>query len=226
MPSNHLILCLPLLYLPSVFPRIKVFSSESVLHIRWPKYWSLSLNISPTSGHPGLIFRVGWLDLPAVQGALKSLLQYHSSKASILHCSAFFPVQLSYPYMTTGKTTALTRQEKNKSILDKQRGNGIETQKTGKGIVNENGVWEVKTEGGKVQREGREHSSTWPSAPISRPQRLGGVGRGARVSQTSHTDAFFFPNYLLFLLVLSSPTLGKKKGQDISIKMFYRHLHK
>ena len=128
--------------------------------------------------------------------------------------------------MTTGKTTALTRQEKNKSILDKQRGNGIETQKTGKGIVNENGVWEVKPEGGKVQREGREHSSTWPSAPISRPQRLGGVGRGGRVSQTSHTDAFFFPNYLLFLLVLSSPTLGKKKGQDISIKMFYRHLHK
>ena len=94
---------------PSIFPSNKVFSNESALHIRWPKYWSLSLNISPTSGHPGLIFRVGWLDLPAVQGALKSLLQYHSSKASILHCSAFFPVQLSYPYMTTGKTIALTR---------------------------------------------------------------------------------------------------------------------
>ena len=108
MPSNHLILCLPLLLLPSVFPR--VFSNESALHIRWPKYWSFSFNISPCIEHPGLIsFRVDWLDLLAFQRTLKSLLQHHSSKASILWCSAFFIVQLSYPYLTTGKTIALTR---------------------------------------------------------------------------------------------------------------------
>ena len=110
MPSNHLILCRPLLLLPSVFPSIRVFSSESVLHIRWPKYWSFSFNISPSNEHPRLIsFRMDWLDLLAVQGTLKNLLQHHSSKASILQHSAFFIVQLSHPYMTTGKTIALTR---------------------------------------------------------------------------------------------------------------------
>ena len=111
MPSNHLILCRPLLLLPSIFPSIRVFSNESVLHIRWPKYWSFSFNISPSNKHPGLIsFRMNWLDLLGVQGTLKSLLQHHSSKASILQHSAFFIVQLSHPYMTTGKTIALTRQ--------------------------------------------------------------------------------------------------------------------
>ena len=110
MPSNHLILCYPLLLLPSIFPGIKIFSNESVLHIRWPKYWSFSFNISPFNEHPGLIsFRMDWLDLLAVQGTLKSLLQHHSSKASVLRCLAFFLVQLSHPYMTTGKTIALTR---------------------------------------------------------------------------------------------------------------------
>ena len=111
IPYNHLILCHPLLLLPSIFPSIRVFSNESVLHIRWPKYWSFSFNISPSNEHPGLIsFRMDWLDLLSVQGTLKSLLQHHSSKASILHCSAFFIVQLSHPYMTTGETIALTRQ--------------------------------------------------------------------------------------------------------------------
>ena len=110
MPSNHLILCRPLLLLPSIFPTIRVFSNESALCIRWPKYWSFSFNISPSNEHPGLIFfRMNWLDLLAVQGTLKSLLQHHSSKASILLQSAFFIVQLSHPYMTTGKTIALTR---------------------------------------------------------------------------------------------------------------------
>ena len=110
MPSNHLILCCPLLLLPSIFPSIKVFSNESALHIRWPKHWSFSFNISPSNEHPGLIsFRMNWLDLLAVQGTLKSLLQHHSSKASILRHSAFFIVQISHPYMTTGKTIALTR---------------------------------------------------------------------------------------------------------------------
>ena len=109
IPSNHLILCRPLLLLPTIFPSIRVFSDESALRIRWPKYWSFSFNISPTKEHPGLIsFRMDWLDLLAVQGTLKSLLQHHSSKASILQCSAFFIVQLSHPYMTTGKTIALT----------------------------------------------------------------------------------------------------------------------
>ena len=109
VPSNHLILCRHLL-LPSIFPSIRVFSNESVLHIRWPKYWSFSFNISPSNEHPGLIsFRMDWLDLLAIQGILKSLLQHHSSKASILRHSAFFTVQLSHPYVTTGKTTALTR---------------------------------------------------------------------------------------------------------------------
>ena len=111
VPSNHLILCHPHLFLPSIFPNIRVFSNESALHIRWPKYWSLSFNISPSNDHPGLIsFRMDWLDLLAAQGTLKSLLQYHSSKASILQHSAFFIVQFSHPYMTTGKTIALTRQ--------------------------------------------------------------------------------------------------------------------
>ena len=111
MPSKHLIVCRPLLFLPSVFPSIRVFSSESVLHIRWPKYWSFSFSISPSNEYSGLIsFRMDSLDLLAVQGTLKSLLQHHSSKASILRCSAFFIVRLSHPYMTTGKTIALTRQ--------------------------------------------------------------------------------------------------------------------
>ena len=110
MPFNHLILCRSLLLLPSIFPNIRVFSNESALHIRWPKYWSFSFNISPSNEHPGLIsFTMDWLDLPAVQGTLKSLLQHHSSKATILLCSAFFTVQLSHPCMTTGKTIALTR---------------------------------------------------------------------------------------------------------------------
>ena len=110
MPSNHLILCHPLLLLPSVFPSIRVSSKESVLGMRWPKYWSFSFIISPSNEKPGLIsFRMDWLDLLAVQGTLKSLLQHHSSKASILWCSAFFIVWLSHPYMTTGKTIALTR---------------------------------------------------------------------------------------------------------------------
>ena len=110
MPSNNLILCHPLLLLPSIFPSIRVFSNESALHIRWPKYWSFSFNTSPSNEHPGLIsFRMDWLDLLAVQGTLKSLLQHHSSKASILRQSAFFIVQLSHPYMTTGTTIALTR---------------------------------------------------------------------------------------------------------------------
>ena len=111
MPSSHLILCHPLLLLPSIFPSIRVFPNESALHIRWPKYWSFSFNISSSNEHPGPIsFRMDWLDLLAVQGTLQSLLQHHSSKASILHCSAFFIVQLSHPYMTTRKTIALTRQ--------------------------------------------------------------------------------------------------------------------
>ena len=110
MPSNHLILCRPLLLLPSIFPSIRVFSNGSALRIRWPKYWSLSFNISPFNEHPGLIsFRMDWLDLLAVQGPLESLLQHHSSKASILQQSAFFIVQLSHPYMITGKAIALTR---------------------------------------------------------------------------------------------------------------------
>jgi len=109
-PSSHLILCRPLILLPSIFPSIRVLSNESALHIRWPKYWSFSFNISPSNEHPGLIsFRMYWLDLLAVQGTLKSLLQHHTSKASILRHSAFFVVQLSHPYMTTGKTIALTR---------------------------------------------------------------------------------------------------------------------
>ena len=111
MPSNHLILCSPLLLPPSIFPSIKVFSNESVFLIRWPKYWSFSFNISPSNEYSGLIsFRMGWLDLCAVQEILKSLLQHHSSKASILQHSAFFIVQLSHPYVTTGKNIALTRQ--------------------------------------------------------------------------------------------------------------------
>ena len=110
VPSNHLILCHSLLFVPSIFPNIRVFSNESALRIRWPKYLSFSFNISPSNEHPGLIsFRMDWLDLLAVQATLKSLLQHHSSKASILQLSAFFIVQLSHPYMTTGKTIALTR---------------------------------------------------------------------------------------------------------------------
>ena len=111
MQSNHLILCYSLLLLPLIFPSIRVFSNESALRIRWPKFWGFSFNISPSNEHPGLIsFRMDWLDLLAVQGTLKSPLQHHSSKASILQCSAFFIVQLSHPHMTTGKTIALIRQ--------------------------------------------------------------------------------------------------------------------
>ena len=111
MPSSHLILSCPLLLLPSIFPSIRVFSNESVLHSRWPKYWSFSFNISPSNEHPGLAsFRMDWLDLLAVQGTLKSFLQHHNSKESILQHSAFFIVQLSHPYITTGKTITLTRQ--------------------------------------------------------------------------------------------------------------------
>ena len=111
MPSNHLILWHPLVLLPLIFPSIRVFSNESALHMRWAKYWNFSFNISPSNEHPGLIsFRMDWMDLLAVQGTLKSLPQHHSSKASILWCSAFFIVQLSHPYMTTGKTISLTRQ--------------------------------------------------------------------------------------------------------------------
>ena len=111
MPSSHLILCHPLLLLPSIPPSIRVFSNESVLRIRWPKYWSFSFNISPSKKHQGLIsFRIDWLDLLAVQGTLKSLLQHHNSKASIFRCSAFFTVRLSHPYISIGKTIALTRQ--------------------------------------------------------------------------------------------------------------------
>ena len=110
MPSRHLILSRPLLLMPSIFPSIRVFSNESVLHIRWPKFWSFSFNISPSNEYSGLIsFRIDWLDLLAVQGTLRSLLQHHSSKASIIRCSAFFIVQVSHPYMTTGKTIVLTR---------------------------------------------------------------------------------------------------------------------
>ena len=109
MPSNHLILCCPLLLLPSIFPSIRVFTNRLVLHIRWPEYWSFRFNISPSNKYSGLIsFWIDWFDLLAVQGTLKSLLQYHSSKASILQCSAFFTVQLSHSYMTIGKTIALT----------------------------------------------------------------------------------------------------------------------
>ena len=111
MPSSHLILCHPLLLLPPIPPSIRVFSNESALHIRWPTYWSFSFSISPSNEHPGLIsFRMNWLDLLVVQGTLKSLLQHHSSKASIIQHSAFFMVQLSHPYITTGNTIALTRQ--------------------------------------------------------------------------------------------------------------------
>ena len=111
MPSNHLILCWPLLLLPSVIPSIRVFSNEPILHVRWTKYWSFSFSICPSNEYSGLIsFRMDWLDLLAVQGTLKSLLQHHSSKASVLCCSAFFTVQLSHPYMTTGTTIALTKQ--------------------------------------------------------------------------------------------------------------------
>ena len=111
VPSNHLILCHPLFLPPSIFPSIRIFSSESALHMRWPKYWSFSFNISPFNEHSGLIFfSMAWLDLLAVQGSLKSLFQHHGSKASILWHSVFFTVQLSHPYMTTGKTIALTRQ--------------------------------------------------------------------------------------------------------------------
>ena len=111
MPSSHLIPCCPLLLLPPILPSIRVFSNESTLCMRWPKYWSFSFNICPSNEHAGQIsFRMDWLNLRAVQGTLKSLLQHHSSKASFLQCSAFFTVQLSHPYMTTGKTIALTRQ--------------------------------------------------------------------------------------------------------------------
>ena len=118
MPSSHLILCHPLLLLLPIPPSIRIFSNESTLHMRWSKYWSFSFSISPSNEHPGLIsFRMDWLDLLAVQGTLKSLVQHRSSKASILRCSAFFTVQLSHPYLTTGKTIALTRRQSNVSAF-------------------------------------------------------------------------------------------------------------
>ena len=127
MPSSHIILCHPLLLLPSIFPSIRVFSNESALRIRWPKYWSFSFNISPSNEQPGLIFfRMDWLDLLAVQGTLKSLLQHHSSKASILWHSAFFIVQLSHPYMTTGKNIALTRQQHAPNLENTAEATGLE----------------------------------------------------------------------------------------------------
>ena len=110
IPSNHLILCRPLLLLPPIPPSLRIFSNESTLHMRWPKYWSFNFSISPSNEHPGLIFMMNWLDLLAVQGTLKSLLQHHSSKVSVLRLSAFFIVQLSHPYMTAGKTMSLTKQ--------------------------------------------------------------------------------------------------------------------
>ena len=126
MASNHLVLCCPLLLLPSFFPSIRVFSNESVLDIRWPKYWSLSFSISPSNEYSGLIsFRMDWLDLLAVQGTLKSLLQHHSSKASILQHSAFFIVQLSHPYMTTRKTIALTRLAKRLELAHSHLGSPL-----------------------------------------------------------------------------------------------------
>ena len=121
MPSNYLILCLPLLLLPSIFPSIRVFSSESVLRIRWPKYWSFSFSISPSNEYSGLIsLRIDWFELPAVQETLKSLLQHHSSKASILQWSAFFMVQLSHPYMTTGKIQVISEYHKGDSFIPVQ----------------------------------------------------------------------------------------------------------
>ena len=122
MPSSHLILYCPLLLLPPIPPSIRLFFNESTLRMKWPKYWSFSFSFSPSSEHPGLIsFRMDWLDLLAVQGTLKSLLQHHSSKALILRCSAFFTVQLSHPYMTTGKTIALTTDSKPKNWVSKQK---------------------------------------------------------------------------------------------------------
>ena len=118
MPSNHLIFCCPLFLLAPIPPSIRVFSNESTLHMRWPKYWSFSFSISPFNEHPRLIFRIAWLDLLAVQGTHKSLLQHHSSKASIFRCSAFFTVQLSHPYMTTGKTIALTSWQINGETME------------------------------------------------------------------------------------------------------------
>ena len=121
MPSSHLILCHPLFLLPPISPSIRVFSNESTLHMKWPKYWSFSFSIIPSKEHPGLISsRMDWLDLLAVQGTLKSLLQHHSSKASILPCAAFFTVQLSHPYMTTGKTIALTKRTFVGKVIDRQ----------------------------------------------------------------------------------------------------------
>ena len=118
MPSSHLILCHPVIFLPPITPSIRVFSNKSTLRIRWPKYWSFSFSIIPSKEHSGLIsLRMDWLDLLAVQGTLKSLLQHHSSKASILRCSAFFTVQFSYPYMTTGKTIALTSVQFSRSVV-------------------------------------------------------------------------------------------------------------
>ena len=144
MPSSHLILCCPLLFLPPIPPRIRIFSNESTLHMRWKKYWSFSLSISPSNEHPGLIFfRMDWLDLLAVQGTLKSLLQHHSSKASVLWRSAFFTVQLSRPYMTTGKTIALTR------LWDRLPQNRM-TGSQGKSICNFAGYGQVSIHSGHI----------------------------------------------------------------------------
>ena len=128
MPSSHLLLCRPLLLLPLIPPNIRIFSNESTLHMRWPKYWSFSFSIIPSKGHPGLSsFRMVWLDLLSVQGTLKSLLKHHSSKASILRCSAFFTVQLSHPYMTTGKTM-ISMKRQNDRILKEELPRSVGTQ--------------------------------------------------------------------------------------------------
>ena len=171
-PSNHLILCHPLLLSPSILPSIKVFSNESALHIRWPEYWSFSFNISPSNEHPGLIsFRMDWLDLLAVQGTVKSFLQHHSSKPSVLQHSAFFTVQLSLPYMTTGKTTALTRWTFVDKVMSSHRGLKCKSRKSRDTWSNRQ-VWSWSTKWSRTKTKRifpREHtghrkhllSTTW-----------------------------------------------------------------
>ena len=157
VPSNHLILCHPLLLLPSIFPSIRVFSNESALHIRWPKNWSFSFSISPSNEYSGLIsFRMDWLDLLAVQGTLKSLLQHRSSKASILWCSAFFIVQLSHPYMTTGKTMALTSHQGSSKVAEggRREGQRAQCEASTPQAGFENG--REKSRGGKAYRQSQE----------------------------------------------------------------------
>ena len=159
MPPNHLIHCHPLLLLPSIFPSIRVFSNESALHIRWPKYWSFSFNISPSNEYSGFIaFRMDWLDLLAVQGTLKSLLQHHSSKASILQRSAFFIVQLSHPYITTGKTIALTTRTFPMNSTKRQK------DELSRSVVPNMLLeisWEITPERMKRQSQSKNHTQFW-----------------------------------------------------------------